>query len=248
MSVPRLSIGQKSFRVLQLLLGVRQRRVAAALKQHGFGEANLAEGWGYLQALTKNRLGVTIAAADPQMLIELDAWENRWFPIASASLASNYPEAHAFLFKNLSQTEGPEVIVSVGTFVERVSLLGNTKAEGGLGPTGKDARKRLEQRGLTTDVIAQAQSLLDRAGSIEPTDEDRAIASAEHDEKLERDLWNWYLEWSQIARVVVKDRRLLRQLGFLQIESGGSDDEGDPVSPTPAPTPVLDPLGPENED
>jgi hypothetical protein len=27
-------------------------------------------------------------------------------------------------------------------------------------------------------------------------------------------VWAWYLEWSEVVRVVVKDPRLLRKLGF----------------------------------
>jgi hypothetical protein len=43
-------------------------------------------------------------------------------------------------------------------------------------------------------------------------------------------LWGWYLEWSAIARVAVRDRRLLRALGFLNTTRLGADvDEIDPL-------------------
>ena len=49
-------------------------------------------------------------------------------------------------------------------------------------------------------------------------------------------MWAWYLEWSQIARVAIKQRSLLKELGFLTTRRGGEDDgEGDaPASPDPA--------------
>ncbi len=37
------------------------------------------------------------------------------------------------------------------------------------------------------------------------------------------EMWSWYLEWSQIARTVIKNRRLLRSLGFLRRTSTGDD-------------------------
>jgi len=60
---------------------------------------------------------------------------------------------------------------------------------------------------------------------------------------MEAAMWAWYLEWSQIARVAIKQRSLLKELGFLAARRGGEDDnEGDsatsPGGPasTPAPT------------
>lgn len=232
----KLTIGQKAARVLQLLLGLRNRRVAAALKQYGFTDQELGRGWSLMQALTSNKLGVTIAANDPHLVRELDAWENRWFPIVDAVLASNAPEAYAMVFKNLSQTEGPEVIVSVGTFVERIELLGKPKDDGGLGAPGKKVRELLEKRGLTSAVVGEAKSLLDRVGKIAPATESDPVATTEADALLERDLWNWYLEWSGIARVAITDRRLLKALGFLRTTAGGEAEEPTDPGLTPIPT------------
>lgn len=45
-------------------------------------------------------------------------------------------------------------------------------------------------------------------------------------------MWNWYLEWGEMARIAISDRRLLRQLGFLGPKRGarnveaGEDEEG----------------------
>ena len=32
--------------------------------------------------------------------------------------------------------------------------------------------------------------------------------------KAEEAMWSWYLEWSQIARVAISQRALLKQMGF----------------------------------
>jgi hypothetical protein len=48
-------------------------------------------------------------------------------------------------------------------------------------------------------------------------------------ERAENDLWDWYLEWSQIARTTITGRQLLRTLGFLTMtsSSSGKDDVDD---------------------
>jgi hypothetical protein len=46
---------------------------------------------------------------------------------------------------------------------------------------------------------------------IGPSPEEQTVA--------ENAMWDWYLEWAQIARAIVHDWRLLRQLGFLERRS-----------------------------
>jgi hypothetical protein len=167
--------------------------------------------------------------------MELDGWENRWFPITDVVLATNVPEAHAMVFKNLSQTEGLEVIVSVGTFLERLETLPKSREEGGLGATGRNARELLIKRGLDSNAVAEARALLEKVGKIEPSDIDASGVPSEREEMLERDLWNWYLEWSGIARIAISDRRLLRTLGFLRDSSGSNREPEVPEEPGDAP-------------
>jgi hypothetical protein len=236
----KLTIGQKAARSLQFLMGVRNRRVASTLKQHGFGERDLAEGWTRLSTLTTGRLNVTApVTADPRLVVALDAWENKWFPIASAALTSNHPEAHAHVFRNLSQTSGSEVVISVSTLLERVGSLASPKDEGGLGREGRAARDLLTKRGLTDTVIAEARSLIEQIGTIE-ADDPGAYVPSEEDQIAERKLWDWYLEWSRIARVAITDRRLLRQLGFRQNASGGIEETDEPASPEEPSIPESD--------
>jgi len=37
-------------------------------------------------------------------------------------------------------------------------------------------------------------------------------------------MWTWYLEWSAIARGVIRDRRQLRALGFARGASTNSEE------------------------
>ncbi|GAB5543295.1 MAG: hypothetical protein SangKO_030550 [Sandaracinaceae bacterium] len=241
----KLTIGGKAHRVLRFLLGVRNRRVSRVLQRHGFDQEELERGWTLLRNLSAGRLNSQPSALDPALMGALDVWENRWFPIAEATLTARAPAARDLVFRNLSRTEGPAVVISVGTFLERLEALPRAAAaDGGLGEDGESARELLARRGLTEEVVAEARSLLERVGSIEPPEEPEPEDHAA-DEAAEQELWTWYLEWSAIARVAISDRRLLRSLGFLRYKSQASgaedeDESDDPEDPEdvvePAPT------------
>lgn len=216
----RVTLNQKADRVLKLLLGLRIPRIAAALSARGFTEKDLDEGWTLLRGVSRVQLSQRPAPPrDPSALARLDAWENQWFPIIDATLRRRFPTLHASVFLNLSQTDGPAVVVTVTTLIERIESLDGSKE-------GKDARKLLETRGLTTETLGEAKALLAKLASVQPapTDEVDLAAQKEALAKAEVDLWAWYLEWAQIARASITDRTLLRQLGFLGRRSRVEDD------------------------
>ncbi|MCX4247982.1 hypothetical protein [Paraliomyxa miuraensis] len=238
-------IGDKAERVLKLLLGLRNKKIASALASRGFGKEDLEEGLSLLRGVTDVSLAVLPPRSpNPAVIEQLDRWENEWFPVANATLLRHYPEIHARVFLNLSQTAGAAVVISVGTFVERVAEL--TRAEGGHGQAGKDARKLLQRRGLTPAVIAEAKELLEQVSSIE--DEPAELPDLEEENarlaEAEDAMWAWYLEWSEIARSAIKDRNLLRRLGFLNSSRRApstitdEDDEDDEAEDAAEPTPT----------
>jgi hypothetical protein len=237
--VTKHRLSEKGERVLRFLYGLRNRKIASALASRGFTKDELEEGFALLKGATTVALSLLpTVAADPQVVTEIDTWENTWFPVVDATLARHYPEVHQKVFLNLSQTEGPAVIISVGTFVDRISAL--TKAEGGHGPEGKEARKLLARRGLTPQVIAEAEELLEAVKNVEPQPEPPDLETQrETIAQAEQEMWAWYLEWSRIARTVIKDRAMLRQLGFLKNGSGGGGGAPDEI--------ITDGTAPEDE-
>ncbi len=230
------TLGQKAQRVLELLFGMRNARIASLLAAHGFTEKDLDKGWALLKALTENRLAnVPPPPADPSILLRVDQWENMWFPIAEASLEYNFPEAYAWLFNNLHQTDGVDVLVSVGTFVDRFNQLASQKDV----KDAAAAHKRLVERGLGKAVVDEAQQMLKAAGSISTKQPPAPAVSPEDQQAAEDAMWHWYLEWSGIARAAIKDHRLLRQLGFMRPDtaSASTQDIGaEPAATAPAPT------------
>jgi len=239
----KLSLGDKTFRVIRFLLGIRNPRIATALAGYGFKQQDRDEGWALIHALGKGRLEMLPPEPrDMQTLLKLDAWENHWFPIAQAALERRFPALSAQFFLNLAQTEGPAVAISVRTFVDRYAELA-----AGSDKYGAEAPKALElivTRGVTAAVIAEAQSLLTDLTQVAPAVTVPSTDQQQDIEQAEAALWAWYLEWSQIARVAVKQRSLLRELGFLATRRGAADDDSEGDAPTPADGPPATPAAP----
>jgi hypothetical protein len=240
------SLGDKTTRVIRFLLGLRNPRIATALSSYGFKQEDMAEGWALVQALGKGKLAILpTEPRDMETLLKLDAWENQWFPIAAAALERRFPAAAAKFFLNLQQTEGPEVAVSVRTFADRYDELAAGSEK--YGAEAKKAQELLASRGLTPVVVNEAKALLTMLTHVAPPT--APISFEEQEAELARaedTLWSWYLEWSRIARVAIKQRVLLKQLGFLTTRKGGVEEEDDtltvspaPGSPSPTPTAVA---------
>ncbi len=201
--------GRKAHRLLDFLVGLGDPHARRALERHGFTQAELDDGWARLRALSEAPVVVRERSTVPS---ELDDWENRWFPIVDVVLRTRHPRVHEVVFRNLHQTEGPEVLVSVRTLLDRLDVIGRPEKKGGLGEAGREARDLLARRGLSEDALGRARALL--ASLEEPPAEDAPVADPEARARAEERLWNWYLEWSGIARAVIEERSVLASLGF----------------------------------
>jgi hypothetical protein len=189
--------------VTTFLIGLRHRQIRLALAPHGLTREEIERGWRFMIDLADDGRFDDPPSTTP-LIIELDAWENLWFPITDAALAARFPEVQAQVFRNLRQSTGIEVVMGVRTFLERID-----------GIEGSDARRLLIERGLTAERLEQARALLQRieraehSASTSSTD-DGAAASEEA-------MWRWYKEWSAVARAVITDRRQLIALGFQRV-------------------------------
>jgi hypothetical protein len=130
----------------------------------------------------------------------------------------------ARFFLNLSQTEGPAVAISVRTFVDRYDELAAGADK--FGAEVGNAHELLKRRGVTATAVGEAKALLtqlthvgESAGLIGDQEQEAALDAAESA------MWAWYLEWSKIARIAIKERALLRQLGFLAARRGGGEED-----------------------
>jgi hypothetical protein len=207
--------------VVVFLVALRNPKVAALLIVHGFSQADLVEGFALLRAVAGMEMAPDAPGEDPQLLARLRAYEKRWFKVARAALERHYPEIARQFFAKLAPFKGAKVTISVAAFVERLEEL--AKADSSYGPDAAAARVLLERRGLTTERLAEGRSLVNEITDV-PAAPVQEVSAAKQ-KAAEDAMWRWYLEWSQIARASITDRRALRAMGFLRSRNGEDADE-----------------------
>lgn len=206
-------LGDRTTRVIRFLFGLNDSRILAELAGYGFTEEDRAEGWSLLYAIGQGGPPVVPnESPNVSVLVQIDGWENRWFPIVDAALRRRFPRLHQHFFRKLSQVEGQQVIISVGTFVARFEALSDPS--GPYGAEGPKAAELLARRGLSS-AIGEAKALLDSLKRVDTNASSNWDVQQRRLFAAETLLWEWYLEWSRVARVAIKQRALLRQLGFL---------------------------------
>lgn len=136
--------------------------------------------------------------------------ENAWFPVVDATLMRHFPRVRDELFKNISQTQGAQVVVSVGTLLERINEM---EAQ----PTAESTEvlALLDSRGFTQRLRREMYARIEqvrKSSEITPQ-EIEPNSAAERDAALAK-AWDWYREWRQIARTVVRRRDMLMRLGL----------------------------------
>lgn len=213
----RLTVNQKAHRVLQFLLGLRLPSALKALRRHGFTDADVREGWQRLQALSTVPSGVDEDGPDPGALDAVAEFESTWLPIARVCMQHHYPKVATWLFNGLHDTQSSPL--HVGEFLDRVAAL----REGSPADLpSRAAYDLLVLRGLDEQIVNRTREQI--AVSQQSVPRPAVLPDAREQHALEHALWAWYLEWSALARIAIKDRRVLRALGFLQTQPGAAAD------------------------
>ncbi|MBU1068538.1 hypothetical protein KJ975_03125 [Myxococcota bacterium] len=205
---------EKISKMAIMLRGLQLPAIQLLLAPRGLDAAEYEEGWTHFETAMGRSLKTIQGASSKNqfnvLLGDLDRWENSQFDVADACLKHRFPAVHAELFENLTKMSGPEVLVSVGTFVTRYDALAARTDE-----TSKSAVALLAKRGITTDSVAGVRALLVSARSM--PDAGPAATDAEQlalmDEAVAR-MWAWYQEWAQTARVAIPSKRLRIHLGI----------------------------------
>jgi hypothetical protein len=219
-----LGTAGKLRRVFEFLIGLRDDRVLVALGARGFGEEQHARGWELLTALGLTRVAALPAPKTNQAELALTAWRYEWLRIARASLEQDFPTVHEQLFGGLYKRRS-ETLGIVLAFLARFDKLQRASDA-----TSRAALAKLRTRGLTSERIDEVRQFIEAMRRpAEPAPERGNAAkrrAATH--KAETALWAYYVEWSQIARAVIKDERLLKLLGYRGAQTN-DESEAEPA-------------------
>jgi hypothetical protein len=209
--------------------------IRAMLASYGYSEADHQRGWSLTLATSGYRPAEAAAPTTPAAaaaLAAIDAWDEPTFRIARASLGA-FPAQLDFVFAGLEAQTGAAAVASVTVFLNRLDELESGK---GRKATHKDdlaALAKLSARGITVEERARMRGLLSVAlasepvvvGEVDAGASAKAAKEAEAERAAKLELYQWYAEWSEIARVVVKRRDYLIQLGLASRMSKAERDE-----------------------
>jgi hypothetical protein len=244
--------------MIKFLVALGNRPIARLMAAGGFDNDDYQLGYGLFRQAMGPELIETgpMSLYDPaahELLDNIDQWENIYFDIADATLRHEYPVLHERLFRNINKTTGPEVIYTVGTFLDRLNELeqeGGAEIEAALALLAKrrlTKKKRAAAEGLIKDATKLNVGDLPVEADIDPDELDGEPSEAEKARLVaEEKMWAWFKDWAQIARTIVKDKRYRYYMGISQRVDRPSDDEPEVddgpgvtvVAPAPAPVPV----------
>jgi len=258
--IPMLSSKDRQLlqRVSRFLINVASPGRAARALREGYTTDEHKQGW----QLWRTAAGESIsldhwldelhAAATPdggkslEILKQIDAFENLWFPRTRAIVRRVVPREHRDTFENVffkdlaQQPLGPGVLLSVGTFLQRVRELSKSKL-----PGAKAVASTLAARGLTDELreqileqIRQMESVQRAPGQSAPDPRARQKAAAERAAALE-DLADWYNDWRTTLTPIFPGLDAIA-LGFAVSKGGrrsAEEEDEDDGEPDPSPVP-----------
>jgi hypothetical protein len=216
-NMSKLKISEKVIKTRNLIFGLRDARVAALLRPYGFVPADLEEGWNSVMTVAELQLKTQAAksASAPSVIAKASDFEDHWMPIVKIVLERRYPGVAQSLYQNLVRAEGKDATTTAAVFLDRLDVM--EKGEAPYGAEGPRVREYLRGRGLSDAVIAAAKASLDQIREVEASVVVIEPVDPVAEEAAVKSMWDWYLEWSRLARRVIKDGNLLRLLGFKKL-------------------------------
>lgn len=155
-------------------------------------------------------------------IAELDAWDERGFLRARASLQRRHPAQAEFVFEGLKASTGAAAVEGVQTFLRRLDALESDPARAASREADHAALATLARRGIDADERARLTALVAQAQGIAPDAIDNS-AQLKQTEAALITLYGWYREWSEVARSVVRSRRQLIYLGLARSRRTAKD-------------------------
>ncbi len=206
----------------------------------GYDAAEQKEGWRLVTLVSGLSEPKVVREHDDKAratIAELDALDEPLFRRAHAALGRLHPEQDAFVFSGLAPARGPEAVVAVATFLDRLDALESAQDRRATRKADQGALATLEKRGITAEYREQLRELVAVAQAVEfpdepPTD---AVTTSEREEAL-IELRAWYKDWAETARslIVRRDHLILMGLarrrqslrGEAEESEGAVDDDG----------------------
>lgn len=212
-------------RILDFLIGLRDDSVSTVLAEYGLSANERNWGWDLLRALGLTQAVQTTVPAVNASLVALDVWRQHWMRIGQVSLEQDFPRAYSQVFIGSDQP-GQLSLAIVPIFAGRFDKLERAKDA-----NSSAALAKIRNRGLTNARLDETRKLIEDFRNAKPPQRPDVELRRAQVREAETALWNFFVEWSQIARKAIKEPRLLELLGF---RGGASDEEHSGPEPVDA--------------
>ena len=226
LDVSRETLEDTPVRVLPFLRAVGTCvPIRGILRACGFTVAEQKLGWTLLHAVsgfTDEPAAETVDVRVRDAINTLDAWDEDGFRIVRATLTRLHPEQKTFVLANLGPSVGVGAVVGVKTLLNRLDALDKSPERKATRKEDHAALATLAERGITAKERARLSELVKIAQStteIEAPDAEGKAAREEAYVKALGALRVWYIDWSAMARSVIKRRDYLIRLGLAKRKS-----------------------------
>lgn len=221
---------QKVHLLVDFLLGMRLPETYAAMADFGWSAEKLEKGWQHVDRAGRARFSEERITRD-RTLVELTAFKKRWFGVVRIVLENRNPELALRLLGNIELSTQASASFLVEPFLRVLDEL-----EGSSDASERAARELLRERGLTLEVTNAGRKLIAQTRATVVTRPSDSFLEAEA--RAEKELWDFYLEWSGLARRSISNRNLLRLLGLNKTGRSARSSATAPAASGPA-VPVI---------
>ena len=215
-------------------------------KYAGFKAKDYEEGWQLLCNVSRYTEGGKSSTSDIDgALRELDEWDDVSFRRARAALHRLHPAQEAFVFQNLEAMHGPQAVVGVRIFLDRLDELESSTERAATKDADHAALATLAERGFDAAERARVRKLVDLAMSAPDLEALLASGGVPTQDNLDK-LAAWYEDWAETARATIDRKDLLVRLGVSKRRrvGRGASASNSEVPATPVASPIATPIAP----
>ena len=213
--VTRETLEETPQRALQLLVGLSTRPTARALvAKRGYDKAEHNRGWSLIEKAAGRIVDERATDLDVSDAVsELDNWDEPNLRMIRAGL-TRHPEIRAVVLQGIEPVAGPGAVLNVAKILERLDSVAGTKE-------GDAALATLAKRGLDEAERHRVAALVKIAKNTAGPASDVIDDDTAYEQSL-LELRDWYTEWAEVARLVIKRRDHLISLGLAERRSSGT--------------------------
>ena len=236
-------------RVLPFLRSIAIKlEIRMTMYSAGYSDEEQRTGWRLLLAATgysPSPAPVTDNSKARAAIAELDAADESLFRRIRAAFGRLHPEQCEFVFAGIGPGQGAAAVVSVSKLLERLDALQNSAERASTREADHAALATLARRGIDEATLNRLRELVVVAQSAEPVEHpitnDKDSAARE---QAQRDLLDWYKDWSETARAVIRRRDYRIMMGLSKRRQSEEPDSpsaqpSPSAAPAPSPAPVT---------